>query len=310
LSAPGSRWAKCTAAATIDEGHVPDDLGITRNVGLAAHLVKDRVPIDRFTRLHYMPYPRGVPRLNASLPELGAWDGWVYGELGVLVVDGDRLVCHACGELFRGLGYHAVRAHQLTADAYRAVFGLRASTSLIGPALKARRREIARDTLAQFGGRYSGIAGLSFEERSRLMGERRLRLESLRDPNRQAIFARRTARVRERVAVGELPQPGAYPRTERHRHPAAVKDQIGAAHRGRVHHYGPDGDVAARIAVLDPAVLAKLDPLHRTVRELRYGRGPDGRHLTYAALERHLGLTRKVLARLLREAWMLVSEQG
>ncbi len=167
MSAPGSRWAKCTAAATIDEGHVPDDLGITRNVGLAAHLVKDRVPIDRFTRLHYMPYPRGVPRGNASLPELGAWDGPVYGELGVLVADGDRLVCHACGELFRGLGYHAVRPHQLTADAYRAVFGLRASTSLIGPALKARRREIARDTLAQFGGRYSGIAGLTFEDELR-----------------------------------------------------------------------------------------------------------------------------------------------
>ncbi len=35
------------------------------------------------------------------------------------------------GELFRSLGHHAVRAHQLSADAYRAVFGLRASTSLI-----------------------------------------------------------------------------------------------------------------------------------------------------------------------------------
>lgn len=266
--------------------------------------------VARFTVLDGVPYPPGVPRTNALLPELGAWDGPVHGKLGVLVADGDRLTCHACGELFRGLGYHAVRAHQLTADAYRAVFGLRASTSLIGPALKARRREIARDTLAHFGGRYSGITGLSFEERSRLMGERRLRLESLRDPNRQAIFARRTARVQARVAAGELPQPGTYPRTERHHHSTAVKDQIGAAHRGRVHHYGRDRAVAANIAALAPPVLAKLDPLHRTVLELRYGRGPDGRHLTYAALERHLGLTRKVLARLLREAWMLVSDQG
>jgi len=261
--------------------------------------------MDPFTLLHRMPYPRGVPRSNASLPELGAWDGPMYGELGVLVAAGDRLVCHACGELFRGLGCHAVRAHQLNAVAHRAVFGLRASTSLIGPTLKARRREIARDTLAQFAGRYSGLTGLSFEERSRLMRERRLRLESLRDPTRQVVYARRTARVRERVAAGELPQPGTYPRTERHRHSTAVKHQIGAAHRGRVHHYGPDRDVAARIAVLDPAALARLDPLHRTVLELRYGLGPDGRHLTYA-----VGHTRKVLARLLREAWMLVSGLG
>lgn len=254
-----------------------------------------------------VPYSRGVPRTNTPLSEVGAWDGPVYGELGILVFSGDRLACHGCGELFRGLGYHVVRAHRLSANAFRAVFGLRTSTSLIGPTLKARRREIAKDTLARFGGRYSGITGLSFEERSRLMRERRLRLESLRDPSRQALYARRTARVRERVATGELPQPGTYPRTERHRHSTAVKHQIGAAHRGRVHHYGRDRDVAARIAVLDPAVFAKLDPLHRTVLELRYGLGPDGRHLTYAELEARLGRTRKVLARLLREAWMLVS---
>lgn len=137
-----------------------------------------------------------------------------------------------------------------------------------------------------------------------------MRLASCLDPTRQVVYARRTARVRERVAAGELPQLGTYSRTERHRHSTAVKHQIGAAHRGRVHHYGPDRDVAAKIAVLDPAVLAKLDPLHRTVLGLRYGLGPDGRHLTYAELEARLGRSRKVLARLLREAWVLVSCQS
>jgi hypothetical protein len=32
-----------------------------------------------------------------QLPELGDWDGPVFGELGVLAEDGVLLQCHACG---------------------------------------------------------------------------------------------------------------------------------------------------------------------------------------------------------------------
>ena len=60
-------------------------------------------------------------------PQLGDWEGPIYGELGVLVTeeDGDRLVCHACGQSYRNLGTHVVQAHQLLAFEYKAIFGLR-----------------------------------------------------------------------------------------------------------------------------------------------------------------------------------------
>ena len=43
---------------------------------------------------------------NWRRPQLGDWDGPIYGELGVLVAeeDGNRLVCHACGRAFGAWG--------------------------------------------------------------------------------------------------------------------------------------------------------------------------------------------------------------
>src|SRR2546430_4055715 len=71
------------------------------------------------------------------------WDGPVHGEPGVLAVepDGGRVQCHACGRWFRFLASHVTQIHRLTADEYRAVFGLRTRTGLMSPAMKERRRE-------------------------------------------------------------------------------------------------------------------------------------------------------------------------
>ena len=76
------------------------------------------------------------------LPALGEWDGPVHGELGVLVVepDGDRVQCHARGAWFRFLANHVWRTHQLSADEYRAVFGLAAEHGLVSPALAEKLR--------------------------------------------------------------------------------------------------------------------------------------------------------------------------
>ena len=43
-----------------------------------------------------------------QLPGPGEWDGPVFGELGVLAVDGDRVRCHACGRWYRSLAAHVV----------------------------------------------------------------------------------------------------------------------------------------------------------------------------------------------------------
>lgn len=68
-----------------------------------------------------------------------------FGRLEV-VDDGERLVCHECGQAHRALGTHAWRAHALSADRYRTRYGLPPDTSLLAPAsrhLAARTRASA-----------------------------------------------------------------------------------------------------------------------------------------------------------------------
>jgi len=68
--------------------------------------------------------------LRKPLPEPGNWDGPVFGRLGVLATDGQRVECHACGRWFHHLGHHVRQTHNLTADEYRALFGLNVRTGL------------------------------------------------------------------------------------------------------------------------------------------------------------------------------------
>jgi hypothetical protein len=59
---------------------------------------------------------------NPTRPaRLAGWDDPIYGELGVLESDGDRVCCHACGGWYV-LGSHAFAAHGLTAEIYKIVF--------------------------------------------------------------------------------------------------------------------------------------------------------------------------------------------
>jgi len=58
----------------------------------------------------------------------------IHGELGVLLEDGERIQCHACGEWYLHLGVHTNVARGLNADAYRHRFGLMSKAKLGGPA--------------------------------------------------------------------------------------------------------------------------------------------------------------------------------
>ena len=80
-----------------------------------------------------------------NLPALGDWSGPIYGELGVLESDGERVRCHICGRMYLFLGNHVVRAHSVSADEYRAIFGLNRGTGLAGPAYQAQARQWAMD---------------------------------------------------------------------------------------------------------------------------------------------------------------------
>jgi len=54
----------------------------------------------------------------------------VYGELGVLQRDEDKVQCHVCGVWRVSVGNHVPQAHGMSADDYRAEFGLNYSQTL------------------------------------------------------------------------------------------------------------------------------------------------------------------------------------
>lgn len=80
------------------------------------------------------------------LPDEGDWDGPIFGKIGVLNDDGGKLECHICGEWRRHLGCHLSK-HDVTADEYRAIFGLSSRTGLANDAIRAYRRELATTTI-------------------------------------------------------------------------------------------------------------------------------------------------------------------
>jgi ROS/MUCR transcriptional regulator protein len=121
---------------------------------------------------------RDVP--GYRLPALGDWDGPVYGKLGVLQSDGEKVECHCCGLWFGNLGSHVAARHGMSANEYRAVFGLRQSTSLIGPQTRARKQQhnahLARVRPP------SPFRDLTWAQRSAWHKGRKVRLEALINP--------------------------------------------------------------------------------------------------------------------------------
>lgn len=81
---------------------------------------------------------------EAGLPLEGSWPHQWFGQLGVLVERGGKQQCSCCGEWYASLGRHLM-AHNLTADAYRAMWGLNTTQSLAGPELRALRAEMGRE---------------------------------------------------------------------------------------------------------------------------------------------------------------------
>ena len=74
---------------------------------------------------------------NYHMPDLGSWDGPVWGTLGVLVDDGEHVQCHACGDWFMALPVHVWAAHGIWAAEYKAYFGLNISQGLTSGATHA-----------------------------------------------------------------------------------------------------------------------------------------------------------------------------
>lgn len=143
-----------------------------------------------------------------QLPALGEWDGPIYGELGVLVTDGIRLECHACGRWFVNLAQHVLKTHGLLPAEYRAIFGLRATHGLFGPRYRAQMAEMAVRNFQPYWSEAGSLGkARAPEQNAAYLRGRRLRLESKLDPHNQQLRAEQLAHMqqvgRERRAAGK-----------------------------------------------------------------------------------------------------------
>ncbi len=144
----------------------------------------------------------------------GAWDVPIFGELGALTIFGNKVQCHACGEWYRSVGNHSWWTHHLRADEYRIIFGLRASTGLVGPVLRHSQQQRARPILeAYWAAAAQGLRALTPEDRSARLRGRRRPLEAALDPRNRAAWLNNSRlggqRIRELWASGarQRPQP-------------------------------------------------------------------------------------------------------
>jgi hypothetical protein len=113
---------------------------------------------------------------EAGLPLQGSWPHTWHGRLGVLRRTASGwLVCACCGTRTENLARHA-QAHGLSADAYRAMWGLNCTTALVSARLRALRADLG----LRYGHRLSDSeAGRpTSEQRSRWARNREARAET------------------------------------------------------------------------------------------------------------------------------------
>lgn len=104
-----------------------------------AHRCPDEAePGRQLCKEHRQRLDRGEGLPTAG--ELVKGDPSGYGHYGILDIDSTGIVCHECGHRFVGLGQHARRSHQLTADEYRQRHGIRQRLMLPGPPGRRRPR--------------------------------------------------------------------------------------------------------------------------------------------------------------------------
>lgn len=146
-----------------------------------------------------------------KLPELGEWDGPIYGELGVLNDDGEKVECHCCGEWFVGLALHVWQIHDLTAREYKSIFGLRLTYSLLSPVVHERRAQQLVGSVAALmrenreTNRISPVVALTTEQRSHLMSKPKA-LQVRKLPSHQERWAHNIEKMRDTASANQRAQ--------------------------------------------------------------------------------------------------------
>lgn len=146
-------------------------------------------------------------------PQLGEWDGPIWGPLGILEDDGERARCHCCGDYYGHVAVHVISAHELTPDEYRAIFGLKITTGLIGP--RMRRLQSAHGKQRAAKGELQGyidkaLTMLTPEQRSAYRRGQKMRLEYRLKPLDPERYRKSSETLRRRFASGELKRKGGW----------------------------------------------------------------------------------------------------
>ena len=135
----------------------------------------------------------------------------LHAPLGVLPYDADedRVQCHLCGGWYRALAPAHLRRHEVNAEDYRALAGLKASLALTSPSLSQLRRRqleqrIASDERIRAGMQRGDALARSGELQAqasataRERGQRVQRARALRDSGQRLGRARATAYHQQR----------------------------------------------------------------------------------------------------------------
>lgn len=162
-------------------------------------------------------------------PRPGEWAGPVYGEIGVLEDDGERVRCHACGGYYHALGPHVRSAHNLLPGEYRALFGLNRLQPLAGPALRRTRSETSAPHLEPYrGGASAERLREAEEQRLGAVAGRPMREQTRREARESPKRREAAERARREYAEG-LRTPYADPA-----HLAAIRPKALEARREKL----------------------------------------------------------------------------
>jgi hypothetical protein len=240
----------------------------------------------------------------------------LHGELGRLTTAGDRLQCHLCGRFYVSLAAHVVQGHGMRADEYREIFGLNATTALVGPSLQAVRRATGLRVLTSYQD-HRRLVDLSPEERSAQARGREVRLET-----RRALAASKQRQVAVACAIcgkAFTIKASRARRPERHtcspdcRRELLRRDGVQAAStdatkrnlgQGTIARWeGRKSAIATRLRVLDEGMVNTLTDRDREILGCYFGL--DGAaEQTQIDIAKKLGLSSKTVYRRLRAATM------
>jgi len=110
-----------------------------------------------------------------NLPYQGSYPDEFYGNVGVLLEKDGKVQCHICGRWFIELGRHTSTKHKVSADEYRAYFGLACGRALCPQSLSDIRR---KNALSSGLGKGRTLPNMTSEQRSLIAYKREARIET------------------------------------------------------------------------------------------------------------------------------------